>query len=53
MGLMKEFLMEKVSEYCLLNGLDEAEVYQDDKLYQQAVEYADKKLKEQVDGTKR
>ena len=52
MSLMKRFLEQQISEYCQLNGLDEAEVYQDDELYAKAVEFADKKLKEQIHGTK-
>ncbi len=53
MGMMKRFLEQQISEYCRINGLDEAEVYQDDKLYAKAVEFADRKLKEQANGTKR
>jgi len=45
MGMMKEYLMHKVTEFADQHGLSEEQVYQDDNLYQQAVEYADKCLK--------
>lgn len=58
MGLMKEYLMHKVTEFADLKGIPEEQVYQDDKLYQEAVEYADKCLKTEQNrstdnGTKR
>ncbi len=50
MGRMKDFLMDKVAEFATLNGYSEEEVYRNDALYQRAVEYADKKLKEGKHG---
>ncbi|MFA7101306.1 MAG: hypothetical protein WC196_06205 [Bacilli bacterium] len=48
MGMMKEYLCNKITEFAALHHLTEDEVYQNDRLYQQAVEYADKCLKKEI-----
>ena len=47
MGLMKQYLMHKITEFADKQGIPEEKVYQDDELYRQATEYADKCLKEE------
>jgi len=45
MGMMKQFLMEKVAEYARLRGWTEEEVYADDRKYRLAEDYVDTQLK--------
>ena len=45
MGMMKQFLMEKVAEYAKMRGWTEEEVYADSRKYDLAVLYADTQLK--------
>ena len=45
MGMMKAFLMETISEYAIIMGLTEKEVYNNPERYALALKYVDKKLK--------
>ena len=45
MGIMKEYLMEKITEFAKRVGIDEEAVYRNDFLYGLAVLYAERKLK--------
>uniref|UniRef100_A0A6M3JTR2 Uncharacterized protein n=1 Tax=viral metagenome TaxID=1070528 RepID=A0A6M3JTR2_9ZZZZ len=45
MGMMKQFLMEKVAEYAKIRSWTEEEVYADSRKYDLAVLYADTQLK--------
>ena len=45
MGMMKEYLCRKITEFAALHNLSEEEVYQNSSLYKQAVKYADTELK--------
>ena len=45
MGMMKQFLMEKVAEYAKIRGWTEEEVYADSRKYELACLYADTRLK--------
>ena len=45
MGMMKQFLMEKVAEYARIRGWTEEEVYADSRKYELAELYADTQLK--------
>jgi len=45
MGLMKNFLIEKVEEFAVKEGLDSREVYNSSELYGKACDYADQELR--------
>ena len=45
MGMMKNFLIEKVAEYAKIRGWTEEEVYADSRKYKLAELYADTQLK--------
>jgi len=45
MGIMKEYLMEKITEFAKRVGIDEEAIYRNDFLYDLAVLYAERKLK--------
>ena len=44
MGLMKEHLMKKITEFAKKVGIDEEAIYKDDFLYSMATEYAERGL---------
>jgi hypothetical protein len=44
MGLMKEFLEEKITQYAKIIGVTEQEVYENDALYNLAVKFAQQNL---------
>ncbi len=44
MGMMKQFLMEKIAEFAISIGVDEELIYTNDRLYELATTYAQLKL---------
>jgi hypothetical protein len=44
MGLMKNFLEEKITEYAEIIGVSEEEIYKNDNLYALAVKFAQQNL---------
>jgi len=53
MGIMKQFLEEKITEFAKLHGKTEQEIYENDEWYALAVKYANQALQKIHFNTKR
>lgn len=52
MGMMKAFLMEKITEFAQLTGWTEKEIYNNEERYALALRFADRKLKRLLNESK-